>query len=210
MTENSSYLVSTIKKYLDDLSSNLPAPGGGSAAALVSSCGVSCLLMVANFTVGKKGYEQYQEEIKKIISELEHCKQQLQKFIDKDVEAYNKVSQAYKLPKNTPLDEEIRQKQIQAALKEAANVGFETMKVAHKCIPVAERLVKIGNKNLITDVACGIIFLLAGVQAAKYNVYINLKFIKDTAFTKEVKKTVQKIVTDTKIVTKKVLQKIQL
>ncbi|MCX7940664.1 MAG: cyclodeaminase/cyclohydrolase family protein [Endomicrobia bacterium] len=206
----SSYLLSTIKKYLEDLSSNLPAPGGGSASALVASCGISCLLMVANFTVGKKGYEQYQDEIKKIIAELEHLLQELQKFIDKDVEAYNKVSSAYKLPKTTPLDEELRQKQIQIALKEAADTAFETMKLAHSCMPVAERLIKIGNKNLITDIACGVIFLQAGVLAAKYNVFVNLKFIKEHQYTSEIKKKVRKIITDTKIISKKVLQKIQI
>lgn len=204
------YLSSSIQKYLNDLASNLPAPGGGSAAALVSTVGISCLLMVANFTVNKKGYENVQEEIKKIIQELTQIKEKLQQYIDKDVEAYIEVSKAYKLPKETPPDIEIRNTQIQLSLEYAANVAYEIMELSHKGITYSEKLLKIGNKNLITDVLCGTLFLLSGVQAAKYNVAINLINIKNTAFVEEKRKQIRKILTDAKIITKKVLQKIKL
>ena len=169
------YLNTTIKKYLDDLASNLPAPGGGSAAAVVSSAGVSCLLMVANFTVGKKGYENVQEEIKNIIAELTKNKTELEKYIDRDVEAYNEVISAFKLPKNTPTETEVREKKIQQVTKNAAYVAFEVIKIAHQCLLFAEKLLEIGNKNLVTDVACGVLFLSAGIYAAKYNVLIKKK-----------------------------------
>ena len=74
------YIDDSMKKYLDDLSARIPAPGGGSASALVGATGLSCLLMVANFTTNKKGYEQYQNEIKKITSELESIKDQSTDF----------------------------------------------------------------------------------------------------------------------------------
>jgi len=204
------YLDTTIKKYLDDLALNLPAPGGGSAAALVSCLGISCLLMVANFTVSKKGYESVQEEIKNIIAELSKNKMELEKYIDKDVKAYNEVVTAFKLPKNTPVEIETREKKIQEATKNAAYVSFEMMKFSHQCLIFAERLLEIGNKNLVTDIACGVLFLYSGILAAKYNVLINLKSIKDTSFTQDIKKEVKKIVTDTKIISKKILQKIKL
>ncbi|MEN3013828.1 MAG: cyclodeaminase/cyclohydrolase family protein [Endomicrobiia bacterium] len=208
--EKSQYILNTIENYLNDLASNLPAPGGGSAAALVASAGVSCLLMVANFTVNKKGYEQHQQEIKKIIEELNQLKKELQQYVDKDVQAYLEVSKAYKLPKNTPLDIEIRNKQIKLACEEAAKVAFDVMDLSHKCISYSERLLKIGNQNLITDIACGVIFLLAGIQAAKYNVVINLKNLPKTSFVVEKKKQIKRIITDAKIITKKVLQKIKI
>jgi len=204
------YLNTTIKKYLDDLASNLPSPGGGSAAALVSSSGVSCLLMVANFTVGKKGYESVQQEIKNIIADLSKNKTELEKYIDKDVKAYNEVASAFKLPKTTPIEIETREKKIQEATKNAAYVSFEMMKFSHQCLIFAERLLEIGNKNLVTDIACGVLFLYSGILAEKYNVLINLKSIKDTSFTQDIKKEVKKIVTDTKIISKKILQKINL
>jgi formiminotetrahydrofolate cyclodeaminase len=204
------YLNSTIKKYLDDLASNLPAPGGGSAAALVSCLGLSCLLMVANFTVGKKGYESVQEEIKNIINKLNECKNELEKYIDKDVQAYNEVISAYKLPKNTQTEIENRDKKIQSALKNAASVAFEIMKISHNSIVYTEKLLKIGNKNLITDIACGVLFLFSGIQAAKYNVIINLKNLKDSDFKQKIKKEIKKIMTDTKIISKKILLKIKI
>lgn len=204
------FLNSTIKDYLDKLASNLPAPGGGSAAAVVSSCGVSCLLMVANFTLNKKGYEQHQQEIQKIIEELSIYKTKIEEYIDKDVEAYNEVVNSFKLPKTTPLEQEIREKEIQKASLNAAQVALGTMILSHKCIIFAEQLLKIGNKNLITDIACGAIFLLAAIQAAKYNVIINLKNIKDTKLVIETKKQIKQITTDAKIITKKILQKIQI
>jgi len=204
------YLNASIKKYLDDLASNLPSPGGGSASALVSSLGVSCLLMVANFTVGKKGYESVQEEIKDVVAELSECKNELERYIDKDVQAYNEVISAYKLPKNTPIEIENRDKEIQNALKNAASVAFEIMEISHNSIVYAEKLLKIGNKNLITDIACGVLFLFSGIQAAKYNVAINLKNLKDSDFKQKIKKEIKKIMTDAKIISKKVLLKIKI
>lgn len=204
------YLQSTIKTFLDDLSSNLPSPGGGSASALVASLGVSCFLMVANFTLNKKGYEQYQQEVENLIKKFVECKNQLEQLIDKDVEAYNEVSKAYKLPKTTSLDLELRAKQIQLTLKNSALVAFEIMKVSHQCIILSDKLFKIGNKNLITDIACGVLFLFSGINAAKYNVLINLRSINDSKFNSEIKKQIKKIFTDAKIITKKILQKIQI
>lgn len=205
---NYKYLNTSIAKYLTDLASNLPAPGGGSASALVAATGVSCLLMVANFTVGKKGYEQHQDEIKKILEELTQLKNEIEEYIDKDVQAYNEVSAAYKLPKDTPLDVETRNKHIQTVLRNAAYVAYKIMESSHKAILYSEKLLKIGNKNLITDVACGTIFLLAGIQAARYNVLINLRNISETNFVNEIRKQTKKFLTDAKIITKKVLQRI--
>ncbi|MCX7957133.1 MAG: cyclodeaminase/cyclohydrolase family protein [Endomicrobia bacterium] len=201
------YLSSSIEKYLNDLASNLPAPGGGSASALVSTTGISCLLMVANFTVNKRGYEDVQEEIKKIIEELTQIKEKLQNYIDRDVEAYKEVSKAYKLPKETPLEIEKREKQIQISLEHAATIAYEIMELSHKGILYSEKLLKIGNKNLITDVLCGTLFLFGAIQAAKYNLVINIKNSKNVEFIEEKRKQAKKILTDAKIITKKLLQK---
>lgn len=208
MKDEIKYLNNTIHKYLTDLASNIPTPGGGSAAALVAATGVSCLLMVANFTIGKKGYEQNEEEVKKIIAELTPLKEELQNCIDKDVLAYNEVKKAYLLPKDNPSLIETRNKQIQIALENAANVAYKIMELSHKAIMYSETLLKIGNKNLVTDIACGAIFLLAAIQSAKYNVLINLKDIQKNEFVKKTREQVRRIFTDSKIITKKILQKI--
>jgi len=188
------YIEKTLKKYLDDLGAKLPAPGGGSASALVSATGTALLSMTSNFTVDKKGYEQYQEEIKEILSELESGQKRLCELIDIDVKVYEKVATAYKLPKNTDDEKRIREQQIQQVLKEALEVPYEIITVSQKMIIIAERLTVIGNKNLISDVGCGTNFLLAGIESAKFNVDINLKYITDKDYVKIKRESVEKVV----------------
>ncbi|OQW98705.1 MAG: hypothetical protein BWK68_00225 [Elusimicrobia bacterium A5] len=178
------YRDSSIKKYLDDLSAKLPAPGGGSAAALVSTTGVSCLLMVANFTVDNKGYEQYQKKIKKILSKLSTFKLQLSTLVDEDVNVCTTLSSAYKTK-----DRE----KIQNALKNAISVPCKIFEISLEAIPLAGQLSAIGNKNLISDVACGVSFLRAGIESAKFNIDINLKFVDDAEFVKKTKAKYEKM-----------------
>lgn len=199
------YAQQSIEKYLNDLSGKLPAPGGGSAAALVSSTGVACLLMVANFTLNKKGYETVQDEIQNVLSQLEGERKKLTELIDLDVLAYQKVADAYRHPRDTEEEKATREKQIQNALKEAMDVPLEIMLISHRLLPVAEKLLNTGNKNLITDVGCGAIFLLSGIESAELNVEINLKNITDTGFVETIKKQIADIVSDSKSITKKIL-----
>ncbi|OGS24955.1 MAG: hypothetical protein A2297_03920 [Elusimicrobia bacterium RIFOXYB2_FULL_48_7] len=179
------YLNQTLEKYLNDLASRLPAPGGGSAAALVASTGVSLLSMVANFTLDKKGYEKHQDEITKIIGILESKRKKLNELIDSDVEAYEKVSSAYKLPKNTPEEKQTRDLRVQEALKQAMSVPWEIAAIAAESMSVAEKLSAIGNKNLISDVSCGAFFLKSAIEAAGDNVTINLNSINDKDFSEQ-------------------------
>ena len=190
------YLNCSIKEYLDDLSAKLPAPGGGSAAALVSATGISCLLMTANFTVEKKGYEQYQEEIKKILTQLSTLNSQLSTLIDEDVSAYTILSEAYKLPKNTDDEIKTRNEKIQSALKNSLSVPCKIFEISVGVLTSAERLTEIGNKNLLSDVACGVSMLRAGIESAKFNININLKFMDDAEFIKETKIKYEKIMKD--------------
>lgn len=192
MTEVS-YIDSSIKKYLDDLSAKLPAPGGGSASALVGSIGVSCLLMVVNFTIDKKGYEQYNDELKEILKQLTTYNLQLTTLIDEDVRSYTKLSEAYKLSKNTPQEAEIRMQKIQEALKSAMAVPWQILLNAKKARTCCARLRIIGNKNLLSDVDCAEVFLEAAIKGARFNIEINLNSITDTDFVAFKKQELSKI-----------------
>ena len=173
------YLDCSIKKYLDDLAAKLPAPGGGSASALVSATGVSCLLMVVNFTIGKKGYEQYEDELKQILSHLSTLNSQLLTLIDEDVKAYSVYSAASKLPKNSGDEIKFRNQSVQSALKNSLAVVCRIFDLSRDAIKHAGRLSEIGNKNLISDVACGLSMLKSGIESSKFNIDINLKCIDD-------------------------------
>ena len=187
----SKYLNQPLEKYLNDLSARLPAPGGGSAAALVASTGVSLLCMVANFTIDKKGYEEYRDEIKSILAKLEKNRVKLNDLIDEDVAAYEKVSEVYKLPQNTEHEKKQRELTIQSVLKEAMSVPYEIMEISINSISYSKKLAIIGNKSLISDISCGVFFLRSAIEAARDNVIINLNSIKDKSFVEQKTKALE-------------------
>jgi len=176
----------TMKMFLEELASNSPAPGGGSVAALSGALGAALSSMVCNLTKGKQGYESAQEEIVEILQRTEELRKQLTELIDKDTEAFNKVMEALKMPKETADQKEHRQHAMQDAFKHAADVPLET---ARKCIQIldcARIIVEKGNKNSISDAAVSALMAQTGVQAAMLNVRINLCSIKDTEYTQKV------------------------
>ncbi|HAX62309.1 MAG TPA: hypothetical protein DCX95_07145 [Elusimicrobia bacterium] len=168
----------SVGKYLRDLSAKLPVPGGGSAAALVSALGVSCLLKAANFTAGKKGYEKEQSEVKKISKKLIACRLTLTALIDEDAKAYTGFSAAHKT-KN--------KKEMAAALRKTIVVPCKIIEISSVAVFPALRLSKICNKNLLSDVACGLSMLRAGIESAKFNIDVNLKFAADYRFAEKTK-----------------------
>ena len=174
------YIKGSIEKYLDDLAARKPAPGGGSAAALQAATGVALMSMVANYTAGAQ----------EILKKTEEARKKLQDLIDADVEAYSKLSKAMKGSRvqgpgsnsQGPGDE---------LYKEALKPPYEVCKIAADCLKLCNELVECGNKNLITDTAIAVICLEGAFFAAKYNVYINLKYIKDMDFIGKVHKVLQ-------------------
>lgn len=188
------YLDESVRKYLDDLSARLPAPGGGSASALAAATGVGLLAMAANFTLGKKGYESCQEKIKIILEKLGAARLKLQELIDLDVEAYGRISKVYGLPKNTVKERIYRDEQVQAALKEAMLVPLDIFNICGEMIEAADSLADIANKNLISDVGCGALFLGAAMKSAKLNVDINLKSIKDAGFVSKTRSGMEQVI----------------
>jgi formiminotetrahydrofolate cyclodeaminase len=175
------YLEGPLKKYLDDLASKKSAPGGGSAAALGASIGASLISMVANFTVNNPKYADVSERAAVILSKAEGFRKELTSLIDKDVDAYNALSKALK---DTGNDSSM----MEAAYKEALRPPFDICMITSECLELCEELADCGNKNLVTDTAIAAIFLEGAFFSAKFNVYINLKHIKDMDFIGEVHK----------------------
>lgn len=150
------YRDETLKKYLDDLAAKLPAPGGGSAAALNAALGVSLISMVVNFTLGKPKYAQYEEELKLLLEKSERLRGEFLKLVDLDVTAYQSKD-----------------------MKESLNVPLLVCRLCHEAIELCPGLITKGNTNLTSDVACAVILLEAAFAAAAFNVEINLKIIGD-------------------------------
>lgn len=169
----------TVKDYLDVLKSDAPAPGGGSVSALSAAQGVGLVAMVADLTIGKEKYAEYDEACRAAKEKALSLYAQLVDGIDKDTEAFNKVSAAYKLPKDTDEQKAARSAAIRAANVGATEVPFETVKLCLEGLKVTETIVGKSNPNAASDLGVAALNLLAGIKGAWLNVKINLPGIKD-------------------------------
>ena len=172
----------TINKYLKELASKSPIPGGGSAAALVGAVGAALLSKVANFTIGKEKYRGVEDEMKDVLNCAEALRGEFMKLCSDDAKVYKKLSKVFKMPKG-----EARAKKLKVALKEAMQVPFEVCQTVSKAFRLCLSLCKKGNKNLITDVGDAALMLDCAFGSALLNVEINLKSIKDGALTHAVR-----------------------
>lgn len=174
----------TIKEFSNELASSAPTPGGGGAAALSAVLGAALNCMVFNLTVGKKIYEEYDCEIKELINksldEAEASKSNFIKFIDKDAEAFSKISSAYKMPKETEEQKKDRSKAIAEGYKIAAGIPLELCLSAIKIYELIKTACLYGNKNLISDAGAAAIQIHSAIETSVLNIYINLSGIKDT------------------------------
>ena len=177
-----------LRDYLNDLAARKPAPGGGSAAALSAATGAGLMSMVANYTVGNPKYKENEAKVSDILKKSEKYRAQLQALVDKDVEAYEKLSEKLKVARSQEPGARGAVADLDEAHKEAMKPPFEICKITAVALKLCEDLAKYGNKNLITDTAIAAILLEGAFFSAKFNVYINLKYIKDIDFVGEVHK----------------------
>jgi len=180
----------TLENFLADLASSSPAPGGGAVAALSGALAASLSSMVINLTVNKKKFMEYSEEIKAKFNEYlikcEELRKEFLEYIDKDIEAFNLVMQAYKMPKDTEEQKSERNKAIQSALIEAYKVPYSVAEGAFKMFDIADFIAEYGNQNAVTDAGVAAIQILAAIEAAVLNVRINLGGINDVDLVSDV------------------------
>lgn len=178
----------TIRDFLQALASSSPTPGGGSVAALSGALAAALVSMVASLTSGKKGYEAYQELMEDTIENTAFECKRFQDRMDQDAIAFDQVSFALKLPKETEEEKTFRTQKVQQALKNACEVPFDT---ARAIIPLCEKAVKVyqfGNKNARSDAVCAMELCRAGFRMASENISINLSLIKDKPFIQKMEK----------------------
>jgi len=161
------------------LSSEEPAPGGGSASAAVAALGAGLLIMTCNFTIGKEKFADVEEDMRELRDELEPIRVWLLASIDRDSQAYDSVVEAFKLPKATDEERTARREAIQAAMVGAAEVPLDVARRCLRALDLASTVVELGNPNTLSDAGCGARFVEAGLRGALYNVRINLGSIRD-------------------------------
>lgn len=172
----------TCTRFVDEVSTESPAPGGGSVAALMGSLGAALATMVANLTVGKKGYEAVWTQMASVSEAGQSLKDRLARAVDEDTAAFNRVMDAARLPKNTPEQQTDRSTAIQAASTHAAEVPLQTARWCLDAMALAEQAAVGGNRNSASDAGVAALAARAGVEGAVLNVLINLGSIADASF----------------------------
>ena len=172
----------TLVAFLDELASSSPAPGGGSVAALAGALGAALTAMVCNLTIGKKKYAAVEGEMKKILAQAEEMRGLFTALIDEDTQAFNKVMEAFSLPKDTEPQKALRSAAIREATKEATNVPLEVMKHCIDALALTQQVAASGNVNSVSDAGVSAYMLHAAVEAAALNVRINLNNLNDSEF----------------------------
>ena len=148
-------LLDGLESYLSDLASPSPVPGGGAAAAVTLAQGLALFSMVCNLTIGKKKFSRAEDQLKGILEQLSHMR-------------------AHRMPAETREQQSTKMAALTKAIREAAEPPFRLMVLATKAMPFSDQLEKIGNPNVRSDVLVGRHLLVAGFNASKENVEVNL------------------------------------
>ncbi len=176
----------SIEDFLSQSASGSPTPGGGSIAALSASLSASLTEMVANLTIGKKGYEKCEEKMKVISKKALERRRKFTKDIERDSEAYRQVMAAYNLPKSTKEEISARKQAVQKALEHACLVPLGVAVDTVDMMGLIKSAVENGNRNAQSDGFVAAIMARSAVLSALCNVKINLKSIEDQAFVKKI------------------------
>lgn len=172
----------TIAKFLDDLASEKPTPGGGGAASVCGAIGAALVSMVCNLTIGKKNYETVSADLEAVRAKAEALRAELTGAIEEDVVAFNSVMGAYGLPRGTDEEKAKRTQAIQIALKEATLAPLRACKACYAVIGLSKEAADKGNLNVISDAGVAVLAANAGLRSCALNVFINAKAIKDRDF----------------------------
>ena len=198
-----------LSEFIDDVSSNSPAPGGGSVSALCGALGSALTAMVCRLTIGKKNYEGVQDEMLATLGQADELRAKLTGLIDRDTEAFNLVMKAFTLPKTSDDEKRIRSEAIQTATKQATLVPLEVMKLCEQAMGIAATVAERGNVNSITDAGVAGLILKAGCEGAALNVQINLATLKDKTFVDETSTLVSALLTNVEAVSDRIRQRVQ-
>ncbi|MFQ6069113.1 MAG: glutamate formimidoyltransferase [Candidatus Aminicenantales bacterium] len=175
-----------LREFVNELSLDSPAPGGGSTAALCASLSASLSSMVSNITFSHKDYENVRAEMKEIGLKAQPLKDELLRGVDKDSVAFNKVLDALRMKNKTEEQKEEREKAIQEATKEATLVPFGVLEKSVQALKLAREVASKGFKNSLSDSGVAALTAQAAAEGAYYNIQINLPGIKDEEFRAEI------------------------
>ena len=185
--KSDSKLVSmTLTDFADETASESPAPGGGSISAYVGSLGISLATMVANLSSHKKGWDERWEEFSTWADKGQKLKDELIRLVDLDTAAFNKIMNAFSLPKGTDDEKAARKQAIQDATKFAIEIPFKVMQLSYESMEIIKAMAEIGNPNSVSDAGVGALCARSAVMGAFMNVRINASGYDDKNFVNDV------------------------
>ena len=176
----------TLKEFADETAGESMAPGGGSISAYVGTLGAALGTMVANLSANKRGWDDKWEYFSDWAVKGQKYKETLLALVDEDTNAFNKIIEAFRLPKTTDKEKEIRLKAIEEATKYATEVPFKVMETAQQSMEVMLEMAKNGLQNSLSDAGVGALCAKTAVFGAYFNVRINAKDIQDKAFAEDI------------------------
>ena len=186
LDEGNSPLVNmTLRKFADETSSESPAPGGGSVAAFAGALGVSLATMVANLSSHKKGWDDRWKEFSDYAERGQQIKDQLLKLVDEDTRAFNRIMDAYGLPKSNEEEKAKRKRAIQEATLYAIEIPFKVMQLSLQSFDIIKPMAEFGNPNSVSDAGVGALCARTAVQGAFLNVKINAAGYENKAYVEE-------------------------
>ncbi len=175
-------------EFLDELSTDSPAPGGGSVAALCGALGASLAAMVANLTSEKKGYDSVKSRMIQVADTAQHLKDLFSRDVDRDTDAFNVLMNCFAMPKDTPELAQARKNAIRDATQNATLIPFGVLERCMETIHLAEIVAGEGNPNSISDSGVAILTARTAAEGAFLNVMINLQGLDDPDFVADLKK----------------------
>lgn len=208
IAEKQELLSMNLREFSNELSTDSPAPGGGSVAALSGALGSALSSMVANLTYGKKEYRKANRRMKNLALQAQVLKDEFIDLIEKDAEAFNNVMSAMRLKKKTEEEKKKRDEAIEEATKKATLVPLEIMKKSERILDLAAVAEKKGNQNSVSDAGVAAIMADAACEGGYLNVIINLGNIKDEEFKKSIKAEVDGLLKRVKSKAKRIIKRV--
>ena len=212
MIEDNSYeplINMSVKDFINEIAARTSSPGGGSASAAIAAIGAGLVTMVGQLTYGIRKFENVDKEIRAVLPKLYETTQRLIPMIDRDMQAFDEYMQAMRLPKETEIEQKIRNERMQFGLKKAIEVPLNTMKIANSIWNEVKQIAQYGNIASHSDVEVGARALEVGIWGAYRNVLINLPQIEDQSFKENVLEEANQIVKFAEMSCKEVLEIIE-
>ena len=181
----------TVEKFLEQTASKTPVPGGGSMAALNGAIAASLVEMVANLTIGRKGFEAVAARMTDLAETAGGLRRRMLEQVDADARAFDRVMKAFGMPKETAVQRRERTAAVQEAFQEAVRIPLAVAEEAVKLLQMAVEAADNGNRNAVTDAAMGVLAARTAVLGALCNVRINLQSMRDERFVAEMRARAQ-------------------